>query len=242
VAETATIASRQPVLAGVRAVIFDVDGTLYRQAPLRRAMAKRLARAYVAHPFVGHRTMRILRAYRHAQEELRAGAATGDLAEEQLALAARRAGANRETVLASVERWMELAPLDVLAVCGQPDLRASLQSLHSSGLQLAVLSDYPAEAKLQALGIRDLFDVVVCAQEPEVKVLKPDPRGLVLVLERLGAGVAEALYVGDRADVDAPTARAAGVACAIVGPARSAGEGFWSVPSWREMVEELQAR
>jgi hypothetical protein len=37
------------------------------------------------------------------------------------------------------------------------------------------------------------------------------------VLRRLGASPGQALYVGDRHDVDAPVARAVGVPCVIVG-------------------------
>ena len=46
----------------VKAVIFDVDGTLYRQRPLRRAMAVRLVAGHLLHPIRGMRTARILAA------------------------------------------------------------------------------------------------------------------------------------------------------------------------------------
>ncbi len=83
-------------------------------------------------------------------------------------------------------------------------------------MRLAALSDYPAEAKLRALGIADLFELVLCAQAPEIGVFKPHPRGLQVVLEQMGVDRHECLYVGDRADVDAAAAAAAGVACAIL--------------------------
>ena len=47
---------------------------------------------------------------------------------------------------------------------------------------------------------------------------KPNPRGLLVAIERLGATAGETLYVGDRLDVDLPTAEAAGVRCAIISP------------------------
>ena len=57
--------------AGLKAIIFDVDGTLYTQAPLRRAMALRLMRHALAHPVAGSEAVRALRAFRQAQEHLR---------------------------------------------------------------------------------------------------------------------------------------------------------------------------
>jgi len=45
------------------AIIFDLDGTLYHQSRLRRAMLLRLLRAHVSRPLEGLRTARILSAY-----------------------------------------------------------------------------------------------------------------------------------------------------------------------------------
>ncbi|HEX5832079.1 MAG TPA: HAD family hydrolase, partial [Gemmatimonadaceae bacterium] len=68
-----------------------------------------------------------------------------------------------------------------------------------------------------ALGVSQLVDVVVCAQDADVACFKPDPRGLLVALVRLGVPPGEAVYVGDRATVDADAARAAGMRCVLVG-------------------------
>jgi putative hydrolase of the HAD superfamily len=201
---------------GLKALVFDIDGTLYRQGPLRRKIFSRLAWTHLAQPIHGWRTVHVLRAYRHAQEDLRSRAVPGEIAAAQIALTCERAKVDREVVTECVTRWMEHEPLRFLAQCLQPGVMEFLQTCRRRGLSLGALSDYPAEAKLQALGLSDLFDVVLCAQAPEVNAFKPDPRGLLVALERLGAPPTEALYIGDRADVDAPTAEAAGVRCAIV--------------------------
>ena len=70
-------------------------------------------------------------------------------------------------------------------------------------------SDYPAEEKLAALGLR--AEVVVSATDPEVDRLKPDPRGLEVALARLGASAEHCLLVGDRDERDGEAARRAGV-------------------------------
>jgi HAD superfamily hydrolase (TIGR01509 family) len=202
----------------LKAVLFDVDGTLYRQGPLRRAMLLRLLRFSATRPFEGLRTFRVLQAYRHAQEHLRGADQTdlGDLATAQIKVACERTNGDAASVAASVERWMEREPLPHLAPCIHAGLVDFLEACQARGLRLAALSDYPAEAKLRALGIADRFELVLCAQAPEIGVFKPHPRGLQVALERLGAERHECLYVGDRADVDAAAADAAGIACAIL--------------------------
>ena len=220
----------------LRAVVFDVDGTLYRQGALRRAMALRLIRAHLHRPLAGLTTMRVLSAYRRGQESLRATAARGDIAQAQLRFASEATGAAPADVQATVTRWMDETPLDLLADLAQPGMQALVRMLRNRGIRLGVLSDYPANAKLAALGVGGLFDSVLCAQAPEVGVFKPDPRGLIVSLERLGVAPADALYVGDRAEVDATAARAAGVACAILGTARAAeDDGFLMVGSFPEL-------
>lgn len=200
---------------GLKAVVFDVDGTLYRQAPLRRAMLFRLFGTYAMRPFEGWRTVRALSAYRHAQEALR-DAATTDAAEAQLARACARTDLDRAVVQQCVERWMEREPLPILGRFRYRGLVEFLEACRGQGLQLAALSDYPASDKLKALGIADLFDLVLCAQSPEIGVFKPNPRGLAVALHRLGVSPADCLYVGDRPEVDAEAAHAAGIASVIV--------------------------
>jgi HAD superfamily hydrolase (TIGR01549 family) len=205
----------------LNALVFDIDGTLYRQGPLRRAMLMHLLGRHLGHPVRGWQTMKVLRAYRHAQESLRAGTVTSDIAAAQITLTCDRTLVDRGTVIDWVTRWMEQEPLRFLPRCLQPGLIEFLQTAKKRGLRLGVLSDYPAESKLEALGLSGIFDVVLSAQAPEVNVFKPDPRGLLVAMERLGAARADSLYIGDRVDVDAAMADAAGVRCAIVTGRRS---------------------
>jgi putative hydrolase of the HAD superfamily len=221
---------REPTVdpSRLKAIVFDVDGTLYRQAPLRRAMAVRLLLSHAMRPAHGWRTLRALSAYRKAQEDLRNVAATADLAEAQIRMACEKASIDRDFVSECVARWMEQEPLSLLSGFVWPGLADFLDTCKARGLRLGVLSDYPAEAKLEALGLRQAFDVVLCAQAPDIGVFKPHPRGLQVALERLGATPAETLYVGDRVDSDAAAAAAAGVSCAILTrPAPTSASRTW---------------
>ena len=206
-----------------KALIFDLDGTLYVQGPVRRKMLRRLLRAHLMNPLTGLLTLRALGNYREAQEVLRKRTpVSGDIASAQLHLASERAGISEEMMAGWVARWMEQEPLPLLASSIRKGTVELLREAKREGLRLAVCSDYPADRKLAAMGIADFFDVVVTAQDPSVQRLKPDPKGLELSLKRLAVRKDEAVYIGDRADVDGEAAFRAGIQPFIV----SGGQSF----------------
>jgi HAD superfamily hydrolase (TIGR01549 family) len=204
----------------LKAIVFDVDGTLYRQSPLRRAMFFRLVREAVSRPISALSTFRALRAYRRAQEDLRGTRGDGALAAEQLRLASERSGQTAHAVAEIVARWMEQEPLKLLEGFIKPALRPLLQEARRRGLRLGVFSDYPATAKLEAMRLTEFFEAVVTAQDSTVNRFKPDPAGIIETLRLLETSPGEALYVGDRAEIDGAAALAAGVRCIIVGERR----------------------
>ncbi len=70
--------------------------------------------------------------------------------------------------------------------------------------------------KLAALGVRDVFDVeVFCGPGSDVAP-KPDPTGLEVALDELGADPRRTLKVGDVLELDVAAARNAGMAAAWV--------------------------
>ncbi|MET0579019.1 MAG: HAD family hydrolase [Ilumatobacteraceae bacterium] len=209
-------------LDGARAVLFDVDGTLYRQGPVRRSMVARLVRAHLTRPATGLTVMRVISAYRTAQETLREEGFEGDVTDAQLAMAAARTGLDTDAVREVVERWMEVEPLGAVAVSGRSGLVELLDELGRRGTKLGALSDYPAAAKLEALGIADRFAVVLSAQDPRVQAFKPNPKGLRIALEALEVEPSAAVYVGDRAEVDEVAAAAVPMRCVLVGGSRRA--------------------
>jgi putative hydrolase of the HAD superfamily len=226
----------------LKAIVLDIDGTMYHQGMLRRAMVVHLLRSHVSNPVRGWRTARILQAYRSAQELLRTTAVVRAIAAAQLRLTGERTHVDREAVAACVAQWIEQEPLAKLRRCIRPGLVEFLRTGKARGLRLGALSDYPAGPKLEALGVSGLFDVALSAQDPEIDAFKPNPRGLFVALARLGAAPSESLYVGDRSDVDRETAEAAGVRCAIVGSRSQPSQGPTSaiyVTGYAELMARL---
>ena len=108
------------------------------------------------------------------------------------------------------------------------------------GTKLGALSDYPAVAKLEALGIADRFDVVLSAQDPRVHAFKPNPKGLLVALEALAVEPARRRLRRrpGRGRRRRRGRRPACVACSSVvrdrrGPARPARRGDGPPNRWR---------
>jgi putative hydrolase of the HAD superfamily len=205
---------------GVRAVLFDVDGTLYWQAPLRAMMAAELAVTPIASVRwrQGIMVARVVTHYRRVHEELRAlGVGDQPLAAHQIARTAGDLGLEVAAVEATVAEWMVQRPLKYLRWCRRRGLLRLLATLRANGLQLGVLSDYEPGPKLQALEAWSYFSLALCTTDSDVNALKPHPRGFLRACELWGLGPEEVLYVGDRPEVDGEGAVAAGLGCVIIG-------------------------
>lgn len=91
------------------------------------------------------------------------------------------------------------------------DVKEVLQSLKREGYEIGIVTTkfhYRIEQILNKFNILDLADVIVGAED--VKIEKPDPEGLLWVLNKLQLQKDDLLYVGDSI-VDAKTAENAQV-------------------------------
>jgi putative hydrolase of the HAD superfamily len=203
----------------IRAVLFDVDGTLYHQQPLRLLMAGELGLVPWTHqaPWRVPRLWRSLSAFRRVREQLRAlGRAEEPLDRLQYERAAAAAGVPVNAMVAAVDEWIYRRPLKHLPRVARRGLADVLGSLTARGIRVGVFSDYPVADKLLALRVHEPMTVALEATAPEINAFKPHPRGLVLACERWGLTPEEVLYVGDRFDIDGESALRAGMHCAIV--------------------------
>jgi putative hydrolase of the HAD superfamily len=189
----------------IRAVLFDLDGTLYD----RDAVVTRVA----------HEQFDTFRARLPHIDRDRFIARTLELDDHGYA---RRRDVYR-TLLAGMEIDNALAS-DLEADfwecycrhCDFPeDAAATLETLRSSGKRLAVVTNGPVEwqsRKLRTLGLSRYFDHVLISEAEGVS--KPDPRIFARALERCGVDRQEALFVGDHPELDIAGAREAGLAAA----------------------------
>ena len=208
--DTPSVPTPQLDWATIDLVVFDVDGTLYNQRKLQLGMLRQL---------LGHAwqtrsldTLLTLRTFRRVREALgeQAGA---DFMTLQYAQTASRHGKTPAAVRALTDEWMEQRPLPLLAACRYAHVAEVFAGLRAAGKRVAAFSDYPAAAKLAALGLQ--ADVVVCATDADIARLKPDPAGLLAILRQTGVAPERALMIGDRFDRDAAAAERAGMRALI---------------------------
>lgn len=194
---------------GIKAVIFDLDGTLYRKSGL----PLKLICSDLRHMFV-------LGNERKARAELK-GRWFGDEQAYYDALYERVAQLSHIS-RCMAKRWYEQGYMPsmqrVLRRCYsiEPWVEGLLSDLRRQGIKLAVYSDYGClNERLEALGF-DRRWVDVTADAPSLGGLKPCKQSGDRICEMLGVAPAEILMVGDRDDTDGETARRCGMRFQLV--------------------------
>jgi phosphoglycolate phosphatase len=184
-------------LSRVRALIFDLDGTLIdSQQDLIlsvKAMLDEIGRPdlpeEIISGYIGHGAPRLVRR------------ALGENATEE----------ELERALQFFLAYYEEHKLD--NTCPYPGVAETLAAL--SAFPMAVCTNKPAGISvriLDALGLSGYFRVVYGGNSFGTK--KPDPYGTHQILKELNASAEEVLFIGD-SDVDVQTARNAGTIAAI---------------------------
>jgi phosphoglycolate phosphatase len=177
-----------PARNGLRAVLYDWDGTLVDSAEKTYACYVRVFSAYG----IGFDHAAFERTYSpdwyRTYEEV---------------------GLPREHWPEADARWLscyETEPSRLL-----PGARETLERLAGAGLVQGLVSSGDGSRvrrEIQALGLARFFGAVVCGGETAWR--KPHPEPLLIALERLGVPAAETAYVGDSPE-DVAMARSAGV-------------------------------
>jgi phosphoglycolate phosphatase len=187
-----------PHFYSVRALIFDLDGTLIdsRRDLIRsvHAMLEEMGREQLHEDtisgFIGHGAPQLV------------GRALGSGATED----------ECQRALKSFLAYYEEHKLD--STCAYPGVPEALE--HLAAFPMAILTNKPVRVSmriLEELGLAKYFRAVYGGNSFETK--KPDPLGARTILREFGAAPAEAVLIGD-SEVDVQTARNAGTLAAAV--------------------------
>lgn len=185
-------------LGSVRALIFDLDGTLIDSKndliQSVNAMLRELGRSELASEtisgYIGHGAPKLV------------ARALGDSCTEQ----------ERQRALEFFLKHYEMHKLDTTRA--YPGVLNTLAELRQ--LPMAVLTNKPVRISvriLEELGLAKYFRVIYGGNSFATK--KPDPMGAATILREMNAAPGETLMVGD-SDVDVQTARNAGTMAAVV--------------------------
>jgi putative hydrolase of the HAD superfamily len=199
----------------LKAVAFDLDGTLYPNYRLNVALI----------PFI-FRHGRLLAAFalardmiRREQEKSRSVHANPnspppDFYDYQARLAAKILKAPPDQIKEKIDRLMYTGwPPHFSKVKLFPHVTELLDKLRAAKFKLGLLSDFPPRVKLENLGISGYWDAVFCSED--CGTLKPAARPFQELARALDCPAEQILYVGNSPRYDAAGAKRAGMKTAL---------------------------
>jgi HAD superfamily hydrolase (TIGR01509 family) len=202
----------------LRAVVFDLDGTLLNSLPLVLA-----AIAHGIEPFGPRPTMEIF-------------AKLGGPPERFLCTLVD----DRKNVPAALARMEAYHRANAHMIQPYDGVSALLENLRHRGLQVAIWTGrdrLTTEALLREHKLEGYFAAVVCGDD--LPTHKPDPEGLREILRGLGVQPQETVFVGD-ADVDVLGGVGCGVDTLLIRHAREV-ELHVAAQSWRTVESPVEA-
>ncbi len=217
-----------------KAVIFDMDGTLYFQNKMTMMMAGQLAGYYLFH-FWKIKDLFLIKKFREVREnwdKLMQESHRGESMQDRLDEVQYQYVGNMLHVPATyvkkvVEEWMYKRPLSLLPECRDEAIVDFMNVIREKNIRIIVYSDYPARDKLKALSIS--ADQVFSALDEEIMSLKPDPKGLSVILKQTGYQASEVIMIGDRMSKDGQAAMNAGIDYIILDKGITAREKLYAV-------------
>ncbi|MEM6492477.1 MAG: phosphoglycolate phosphatase [Pseudomonadota bacterium] len=184
----------------MKAVVFDLDGTLVHSAPDMAIAINAVLARYDLGPLSAEKAQRFV----------------GDGARKLVERAFARYDRAPDSVEKAVTQFQhEYAKTGHTLTQPYPGAVEALDRLRARGVALAICTNKdegPARTLLDVLGLTDRFAAIIGGDT--VGVRKPDPKPLFAAAAGCGAAVDEIVYVGD-GETDRATARAAGAAFAL---------------------------
>jgi phosphoglycolate phosphatase len=188
----------------LKAIVFDLDGTLIDSAPDLRAALNRLLAGQERH------------ALTIEQVKLMIGDGAMKLVERAFAVTGPEIAAAE--LAAMTAAFLEDYEMNSAVLTRPfPAVVETLARLGNEGYTLALCTNKPQTATMQTLDCLELADYfqAVIGGDLLPGLRKPDPRHLLAALERLGVAASGAVMVGDNAN-DVAVARGAGMPVILV--------------------------
>lgn len=214
----------------IKAVVFDIDGTLYPN----RSMMLHSAGFFLSH-------LRLIRHFSVVRKDLRKVGRIDHFEATQAGMLASRLGCS----LVEAEKKIQEILYNRWEHCFRrvrpfKDLKEVLAKLQAQGLRLGILSDFPVGKKLKYFGLENIpWEVVLSSRDSGY--LKPSLRPFQFCAEQLKLEPAEVLYVGNNYHYDVVGARKTGMKTAWVTLRRRGRTADIVFKNYREFFEKLSS-
>lgn len=223
-------------LGEIKAIAFDIDGTLYRNSSLY----SRVWPHYLANIFLFTKFSSV-RNEMHALTE-----PVPNFKDIQAQKLAERLGCSKEEAYMNIDRIAYGGLVDFfgrMKPCS--GVVQFVQNIKAKGLKVGILSDFPPEQKGELWGMLQYCDVVLGTEE--LGLLKPAPYAFLELAKQLKVKPEEILYVGNSHKYDVDGSKSAGMksawfipaVCGILGKkSRKADITFWSYKRLNKLLFE----
>jgi len=186
----------------IRAICFDLDGTLYDLPKMKR----RLWASMLRHP-------RVLSAWQKETEAVR-GQRHSDIHGWVAKQVASKVGIETSKAAAIIQKVIfETYPSKFEPKHLLPGLQELFEELDQRNILRAVVSDHPVEKKLAGLAQSAGWACRIDCSA--LGAMKPLPDGLFKAADTMGLNVKELVLIGDRENTDGEMASAAGIPALI---------------------------
>lgn len=190
---------------GIKAVVFDVDGTLYSNTKM-----------YLRSALFALGNLSLLKAFTKTRKELRNLHNIDDFYSIQAALVGQKLGLSKDDAYALIQdkiytEWEAC----LKGIKPYPYVRECVTTLRMSGLKTGLISDFPLGNKIEYLGLEGLWDEAFTTEA--IGKLKPDRASFDLMAEKLNCRLNEIIYVGNSYSYDIIGAKNAGMLAAHLG-------------------------
>ena len=180
-----------------KALIVDLDGTLYYQKPVQMCMAAEILLYYLLH-FWRIKELFLILAYRkkHNNEQI-----------FDLLSFAKAQKADVQFIEQLIQKWLFYKPLKWIKIFADKNLIKILNIIKQK-IPVVIYSDYKTELKLKVLSFQPTFNFFYDGKD--ILFLKPNPQGLSYIAQKLSLCAKDILVIGDRQDKDGLAALAFG--------------------------------
>ncbi len=214
----------------IKAVIFDIDGTLY---PNWKMFLYSIP-FFLSHP-------RLISKFGKIRKELREVRPIKNFYHLQGELLGREMGISGEEAETLIReelygRWQQI--FTVLKPF--PEIETVLEELRSRGIKLALLSDFPVYPKLRLLGLEGYWEAEISTED--VGYLKPNPEPFQAAAAAVNEEPPHCLYVGNNYHYDVVGAKGVGMKTAHLTkrPANNSLADF-SFPTYNRFMGSFNA-